>query len=125
SKAAVTLVVPVRNNPEGVARLLDATTTIQRRIVIDDASTVPLPNSSVRHYRRLGPAAARNTGWRRVDTPLVAFVDSDVLPAADWLDYLLPLFDDPAVGAAAPRVHSFSTGPVGHYEARRSALDMG
>lgn len=32
-----------------------------------------------------GPASARNLGWRACDAAWVAFLDDDVLPAADWL----------------------------------------
>jgi cellulose synthase/poly-beta-1,6-N-acetylglucosamine synthase-like glycosyltransferase len=31
-----------------------------------------------------GPAAARNVGWRAVDTEWVAFLDDDVVPDPDW-----------------------------------------
>ncbi|MCW3056101.1 MAG: HAD-superfamily hydrolase subfamily [Solirubrobacterales bacterium] len=31
-----------------------------------------------------GPAAARNAGWRRSEADWVAFLDDDVVPAADW-----------------------------------------
>jgi glycosyltransferase involved in cell wall biosynthesis len=35
--------------------------------------------------RGAGPAAARNAGWRAAAYPWVAFLDDDVVPAADWL----------------------------------------
>lgn len=125
SKTEVTLVVPVRDNPDGLARLLAATTEIRDRVIVDDASRAPLDDATLRHDRQRGPAAARNTGWRCTTTPLIAFLDSDTIPDPDWLDRILPLFDDPEVAAVAPRVVSLATGPVGHYEVRRSALDMG
>jgi len=121
----VTLVVPVRNNPRGLARLLAATAGIADRIVVDDGSDVPIGDATIRHDRSRGPAAARNTGWRRAATQLVAFLDSDTIPDPGWLDSVVPLFDDPSVAAVAPRIASLTTGPVGHYEARRSSLDMG
>ncbi|MDT0346361.1 glycosyltransferase family 2 protein [Streptomyces litchfieldiae] len=31
-----------------------------------------------------GPAAARNTGWRRAPEPWIAFLDDDVVPGEDW-----------------------------------------
>ncbi|MBB5918346.1 mycofactocin system glycosyltransferase [Nocardia transvalensis] len=125
TKLTVTLVVPVRDNPDGLARVLAATTGITERTVVDDASATPLAAATVRHHRQRGPAAARNTGWRSATTPLVAFLDSDTVPSDDWLETVLPLFHDPAVAAVAPRVRSLTGGPVGRYEARRSALDMG
>jgi HAD superfamily hydrolase (TIGR01662 family) len=33
----------------------------------------------------IGPAGARNRGWRLARTPWVSFLDDDVLPGADWL----------------------------------------
>jgi GT2 family glycosyltransferase len=35
--------------------------------------------------RKLGPAAARNAGWRRSKGELVLFTDDDCLPAKDWV----------------------------------------
>ncbi|MCU1644412.1 MAG: putative glycosyltransferase [Nocardia sp.] len=125
ARTVVTLVVPVKNNPPGVARLLAATSDIPDRIVVDDGSEVPIGGATIRHDRSRGPAAARNTGWRRAATPLVAFLDSDTIPDPGWLTSVVPLFDDPSVAAVAPRIPSLTVGPVGHYEARRSSLDMG
>jgi glycosyltransferase involved in cell wall biosynthesis len=32
-----------------------------------------------------GPAAARNTGWRATEAPIVAFTDDDTVPSRHWL----------------------------------------
>jgi glycosyltransferase involved in cell wall biosynthesis len=32
-----------------------------------------------------GPAAARNTGWRRARGEIIAFTDDDTIPSPDWL----------------------------------------
>ncbi|MGV9610979.1 mycofactocin biosynthesis glycosyltransferase MftF [Nocardia xishanensis] len=121
----VTLVVPVKDNAAGIGRLLAASGGIPERIVVDDGSSPPLATATIRHDHPRGPAAARNSGWRHACTPLVAFLDSDTVPAAGWLSSVLPLFDDPAIAAVAPRVRSLVTGPLGRYEAERSSLDMG
>ena len=48
----------------------------------------------------VGPAAARNAGWRRARTPWVSFLDDDVVPASDWYECLgedlAAAEDDPA-----------------------------
>jgi len=75
-----------------------------------------------------GPAAARNAGLAVASTPLVAFVDSDCVPPVGWLGLLLGHFDDPLVGAVAPRIATAAPEPdrvVARYEAVRSSLDRG
>ncbi|MBF5001755.1 mycofactocin biosynthesis glycosyltransferase MftF [Nocardia sp. BSTN01] len=135
--ADVTVVVPVKDNPTGLIRLLAATGDVGSRIVVDDGSAVPVTGhiaedgatpptvTILRHASARGPAAARNSGYRSVRTELIAFLDSDIVPDPGWLDPLLPLFDDPAVAAVAPRVRTFERGVLGAYEAHRSSLDMG
>jgi mycofactocin system glycosyltransferase len=122
----VTLVVPVNDDPEGVAGVLGATSELADRIVVDDGSAAPLLRAAVRHPKPRGPAAARNSGWRLARTDLVAFLDADTLPEPGWLDAVLPLFDDPQVAAVAPRVRSRpGQTAVARYERDRSSLDMG
>jgi mycofactocin system glycosyltransferase len=61
-----------------------------------------------------------------VTTPLVAFVDADVDAPDDWLDALLPHFDDEHVALVAPRVRSeHRPGAVARYEIEHSPLDLG
>ena len=90
----VTVVVPVRgvlgNVPSGA-------------IVVDDASPSPVVGATIRLDTNVGPAGARMAGLAKVTTPLVAFVDSDVVLPDGWLDELLPHFDEPRVGLVAPR----------------------
>ncbi|MFD4351404.1 mycofactocin biosynthesis glycosyltransferase MftF [Nocardia sp. NPDC058518] len=131
--ADVTLVVPVKDNAVGVAWLLAATTDLYQRIVVDDGSTPPLAAATLRHHVPHGPAAARNTGFRQAKTDLIAFIDSDVEPDPGWLASILPLFDDPAVAAVAPRVRGSAVSrqsrgigaELADYEVDRSSLDMG
>ncbi|WP_250286836.1 mycofactocin biosynthesis glycosyltransferase MftF, partial [Frankia sp. CiP1_Cm_nod2] len=95
-------------------------------VVVDDGSVPPLPRATVRHRRPRGPAAARNTGWRRAGTELVAFLDADVRPGPGWLEPLLAHFDAPDVAAVAPRVTSLpGRSLLARYERARSPLDLG
>lgn len=115
--AAVSVVVPVRDRPRELARLLDAlaatTPGLGEVVVVDDGSTAPdatrrvaAPRGArvVRHETSRGPAAARNTGAAAASGDLVAFLDSDVVPEPGWLAPLLGHLADPAVALVAPRI---------------------
>jgi mycofactocin system glycosyltransferase len=135
----VTLVIPVKDRTDGLARLLTALAAepgAGRVIVVDDGSADPDAVRKVaqhadadvlRHDVARGPAAARNAGLAAATTPLVAFLDSDVVPQPGWLPALLTHFADPAVGLVAPRIVALPpfTGWLGRYEAVRSSLDLG
>ena len=136
----VSCVVPVRDDPEGLATLLASLEshppTPAGVVVAEDGSRNPaaiaelarLSNARViqRQVAR-GPAAARNEGWRAAATPIVAFLDADVEVTPGWLAPLLAHFADPSVAAVAPRVRA----PVAHastldsFERHCSPLDMG
>ena len=160
----VTVVIPVKDRTDGLARLLtaleiDAIGVCRDRnpahvhlgradgagaadgegpglrvIVVDDGSADPAAVRAVagqatvlRHPVSRGPAAARNAGLAAATTPLVAFLDSDVVPEPGWLAPLLARLADPAVGLVAPRIVALPpiTGWLGRYEAVRSSLDLG
>jgi mycofactocin system glycosyltransferase len=131
----VTVVVPTHDTPP--ARLYDLLSHCLDTagvVFVDDGSDTPLSGvrgaTLVRLRSNSGPAAARNAGYRAAETPLVAFVDTDVVLHHGWLAGLLGHFDDERVGMVAPRVAS---GPaidggdagVARYEAGHSPLDLG
>jgi mycofactocin glycosyltransferase len=131
----VTVVIPVRDRQAELTRCLAGLAQL-RVIVVDDGSADPAAIARVasragaRVLRRPvngGPGAARNTGLAAADTPLVAFLDSDCVPGAGWLDALMPHFTDPAVGAVAPRIIPDEPGRtwLARYEGASSTLDMG
>jgi mycofactocin glycosyltransferase len=132
----VTVVIPVRDRSEQLHRLL-ATLHGLACVVVDDASADPAATKEVAaqhgaHFVGLpinvGPSGARNAGLAAAHTTLVAFVDSDCTASPEWLDALLGHFDDPLVGAVAPRVVPAPVArasPVSRYEAVRSSLDRG
>ncbi len=130
----VTLVIPVRDRAWALPRLLAAVAgTCREIIVVDDCSTDATAEVArlagvqvIRHSTSLGPGAARSTGARAAGTPLVAFLDSDVVPGAGWLSRLLPHLADPMVALAAPRVASAPGRNLrSRYEMSRSPLDLG
>ncbi|MFZ4517267.1 MAG: mycofactocin biosynthesis glycosyltransferase MftF [Microthrixaceae bacterium] len=141
SAAEVTLVVPVRDRPDGLAELLRSVAAARPSsrpaavVVVDDGSADPVAHRSValaagaaylRRERSGGPGVARDDGIRRAATDLVAVLDSDCTVAEDWLERLLPQFTDEQVAAVAARVRPEpGEGPLARYEAHRSPLDLG
>jgi len=138
AEPGVDIVVPCYQRPD----LLDACLTSLREtvpgariIVVDDASPSPRVAEVARahgatlrrHGTNRGPAAARNTGFREANSPIVAFVDADCVATPGWLSTLVVHFDDPRVAAVAPRIVPLTSRSdlLSRYQAVRSALDMG
>ncbi len=133
------VVIPVRNDADGLAATLAAMAGGPPIVIVDDASDDVAgvtarstgPGTTLLHrIAHGGPAAARNDGWRASDAPFVAFVDANCEPEPGWLDVLLPHFADPQVAAVAPRIVSSPApdrggGPIAAYEAVASPLDLG
>lgn len=164
--ADLTVVIPVRDRADALdrcLRALTATPTLEREgpsgsgnlqsrasmrvIVVDDGSIDAPAHAAVaaRHGVELvrlelsvGPAGARNVGWRRVATPLVAFVDSDVEIGGADLQLLAGHLGEHAVALAAPRIRDGGDGAnsgdgvnrpgasvIDRYERAASSLDLG
>ena len=127
----VTVVVPVRDRPEGLARLLGSIAAARDRpaavIVVDDGSTDPqavaeiceqadpadLAVELLRRETSGGPATARDEGAARAHSPVIVFLDSDCVVDPDWSGALLAHLADPSVAAVAPRVRAAPAGGVG------------
>ena len=136
--AAYTVVVPVRDRSEELARLLASVERGRRVIVVDDASRHPDRVAEVAARagaelvvlsKNVGPGGARNVGLARVTTPFVVFADSDIVLDPDTVPVLLRHFADPKVAMAVPRIVGLETSGsgswVGRYEDARSSLDLG
>jgi len=129
--ADVTVVVPALVLGESaLAEIVRCCPGVATVIAVDDASDPPVravPGSRVLRLRtNAGPAVARNAGLGAAETPLIAFVDTDVRLEPGWLDHLLPHFADDRVALVAPRVASApGAGPVAAYEQGHSPLDLG
>jgi len=146
SLPTIAFVVPVYDDADGLHRLLDAVRRDHPNdpiIVIDDASSNRSAIAAIadrngaqllRHGINRGPAAARNTGWRTLESSamsrtrpdVVVFVDADVVPQADAVRTMLGHFADPSVAAVAPRVQAEAgLDMFSAYEQHDSPLDMG
>ncbi|KRE22955.1 mycofactocin biosynthesis glycosyltransferase MftF [Agromyces sp. Soil535] len=141
--ALATVVVPVRDRPRQLDRLLAGIGGAVPVIVVDDASIDPGAVATVAARRgakllalgrNLGPAGARNAGLALVSTPYVVFVDSDVVVEPAAIELMLRHFADPALAMVAPRVLGLGDGVgdaisdanwITRYEDARSSLDLG
>ena len=109
--AAVIVVDDGSADPAGIAQVVHA----------HGAALVPLPASR-------GVGGARNAGLALVQTPFVAFVDSDVVVEPGCFETLVRHFADPRLAVVAPRVLGLDRerpGWITRYENARSSLDLG
>ncbi len=115
----VSVVVPTCNRREQIVRcvrsLLKQTSPPGEIIVVDDGSTdgsadairALAVDAGATHLRvicndrTLGANASRNVGTRVAAGALVAFLDSDCVADARWIERLRASFVDPLVGAAS------------------------
>lgn len=126
--ALLTVVIP--SGGGAAPRCLSSGDWRCRAIVVDDGAMPPLAPVAgaeiVRLQSNTGPGAARNAGLTLVDTPFVAFVDTDVDVDEATLLRLLTHLDDPTVALAAPRITADDGSDVlSRFERRHSPLDMG
>ncbi|WP_254769059.1 glycosyltransferase [Salinilacihabitans rarus] len=106
--ATVSIIVPVYNDPGGVAVTIDSSLSQSldreyRIVVVDNGSTDRTPDVvrssdddrlSLAHETDVQSSyAARNTGIRATDADVLAFVDADVTVPEDWLDRALDEFE--------------------------------
>src|SRR5262245_11704259 len=115
---SVSVVIPSHNEGENllgtVDSLLIGLPPDGEIVVVDDASTdgsaerlaavAPATVRILRPTERLGAAGARNHGAIAASGDVLIFSDAHVQVPADWSSRLLPLLDQPGVGAAAPGI---------------------
>jgi mycofactocin system glycosyltransferase len=137
---SLTIIVPAFGRPEALERCLASLGHDHPVLVVDDASPDGAAVAEVcrvhgatleRRTGNGGPGASRATGLANSASELVAFVDSDTVVPDGWLDGLTWCFDDPTVGAVAPRIRPAGSGHPGkasvlqRFLAERSPLDLG
>lgn len=128
----VSLVIPCRDHRDPLIRVLGRIDhdRFEHIIVVDDGSADPLHDlpgavTILRHDRSQGAAAARNSGWRSTSSDVVLFLDADIDEPGSVLA-LMAVFDDPDIGAVAPRiVGSQNASTTGGPQRWIESLDMG
>lgn len=97
-RLAPALVIPVWNDADGLARLLDQVRRaglFSQIVVVDDGSDCPVAQAPdltlIRHARPMGGGVARNTGLAAVQASHVLFFDADDLPTGELADLLADL----------------------------------
>ncbi len=142
----LTVVIPVRDDPDGLATTLEGLAGLPV-VVVDDGSRVPISISEghqpatelIRLPKSVGPGEARNTGLTHIGhqsepKDAVAFVDAGVRVTTQDLERVAQHLLDPTVVATAPRVRSTLAPSVGpestkdhlvRYERAHSPLDLG
>jgi glycosyltransferase involved in cell wall biosynthesis len=109
----VTVAVPTKDRRERMLRCLDAVLAQDYRnydvLVLDNRSSDGTPEACIERARasdvpvrvevvdgRVG--RVRNVGARLAGGTIIAYTDSDCLPAPGWLSAAVPAFEDPEVG---------------------------
>ena len=136
---AVSVVIPVKDQPEELAGCLEALAGLdypQNRleiIVVDDGSFTAvsqiITTPDVRVIRQdapRGPASSRNAGAGTAHGDIMAFLDADCVPRPAWLKELVPFFRAADIGAVGGYVEGYDqVRLLDRYEAVASSLNQG
>jgi cellulose synthase/poly-beta-1,6-N-acetylglucosamine synthase-like glycosyltransferase len=137
---AVTVAIAVKDRRALIERCLDAVVTQTvpgglEVIVVDNGSTdgtyehllaraegSPVPLRVLRDDGPLG--RVRNVAVDAADAPIVAFTDSDCVPAPGWLAALVAPLADPPVGVVQGRTEPEQTQPHGRWSATQRLTEL-
>lgn len=135
SSKEISIVIPVKNNQEGINQFLNIfnkTHTAQNSpleiIVVDNCSSPPikLPNIPNPCYikllkcKKLGPASARNVGWKDARGEWILFTDSDCTPSETWISGYISISNG-SIGYAG-NVLPLSQDPISKYYETQGTL---
>lgn len=116
-----TIVMPAYNAEatlrEAVDSALAQTVCDFELVIVDDGSRIPVAEvladvgdervRIVRHDRNQGLGRTRNSTLRAARAPLICHLDADDRYEPEYLEALLPCFEDPAIGLAYPNAQVF------------------
>jgi mycofactocin system glycosyltransferase len=136
----ISIVIPVKDRADELERCLSSISVLNypqeklQIIVVDDGSSddssqvaqqfqaLVVPSGGVGR----GPAAARNVGALRATGEILAFIDSDCTASREWLNELLPAFNNPSMAAVGGQVDGMcNESAVDRYESTMSSLSLG
>jgi mycofactocin system glycosyltransferase len=136
----ISIIIPVKDRAGELQRCLSSLAALAypreklQIIVVDDGSSddsalvaqqfqaLVVPSGGVGR----GPAAARNAGASRATGELLAFIDSDCTASTEWLNELIPAFNNPAMAAVGGQVDGMcNDSAVDRYESTMSSLSLG
>jgi mycofactocin system glycosyltransferase len=136
----ISIVIPVKDRADELRRCLTSLSALDypqeklQIIVVDDGSSDDSPLVA-RQFRTMlvpsggigrGPAAARNVGAAMAGGDILAFIDSDCSASKEWLNELIPAFNNPSMAAVGGQVDGMCTeSAVDRYEAVMSSLSLG
>lgn len=132
--ADLSIVICSLNGADGVHRCLhrlaDQQTSARLEVIVvddgsaDDTAAVAARHGAVviTHPVNRGIAAARNSGVAAATAPIIAFLDDDCEPAADWAERLLAGYDETVAGAGGAIVPCTPPGPIQRYLDRHNPL---
>ena len=130
-----TITMPAYNAEETLREAVDSALaqTVEdfELVIVDDGSRIPVAEvladlgddrvRIVRHDPNRGLGPARNSALRAARAPLICHLDADDRYEPEYLEGLLPCFEDPAIGLAYPNAHVFGINehpyirdPAGH-----------
>ncbi|MHB8708644.1 MAG: mycofactocin biosynthesis glycosyltransferase MftF [Desulfuromonadales bacterium] len=136
----VSVVIPVKDRAEELRQCLTSLSKLDyprerlEIVVVDDGSSDETPATAKELGAILiasgavggGPALARNQGARVASGEILAFIDSDCIASAHWLQELLPVFAEEQVAAVGGLVDGMYTdSALDRYEAAMSSLNLG
>ncbi len=102
STKEISVIIPVRNNQKGIDLFFETffktvrpeSSPLEILIANNPASRLRVPNRYLTHRvdikvlqcSKIGPAGARNLGWRSAKGDWILFTDSDCIPTCKWLE---------------------------------------